>query len=142
MAVFLDELINEHLESLVDKITKDAIRQIPSYASAPLQLTIGRVERWLKALATSIEQNNPEMLEHYLTTIGEERRAQGYPIGELHAVVQITLQHLRDLVPDVCTDDAECTANLALLDAVMDATQMALSVTYILSARKSPPSTS
>ena len=138
MAIFLDELINEHQESLVDKIVKDAIRQISSYAKAPLQLTIGRVERWLKTLAASIEQNNPEILEHYLAAVAEERKEEGYPIGELHAIVSITEQRLRELMPSACTDEVECNANLVLLDAVMDATRMVLSVTYILSAKEKP----
>jgi hypothetical protein len=141
MAIFLDELINEHQESLVDKITKDAIRQIPSYGKAPLQLTIERVERWLQTLAASIEQNSPEILEHYLAAIAEERKEEGYPVGELHAIVNITEQHLRDLMPVACTDEVECNANLALLDAVMGATRMALSVTYMLSAKRAAPST-
>lgn len=138
MAIFLDELINEHQESLVDQITKDAIRQIPSYGKAPLQLTIERVERWLKALAASIERNNPEILEHYLAAVAEERKEEGYPIGELHAIVTITEQHLRDLMPSACTDEVECNANLAVLGAVIDATRMVLSVTYILSAKEKP----
>jgi hypothetical protein len=136
MGIFLDELINEHRESLVDNIVKDAVLQIPSYAQAPVQLTIERVERWLKTLASSIEQNDPSILERYLASIGEERKEEGYPIGELHAIVTITEQHLRELMPSACADEVECNANLALLDAVMDAARMVLSVTYILNARK------
>jgi len=138
VAIYLDELITEHYESLVDQITKDAIRQIPSYGQAPLRLTIERVERWLKTLAASIEQNDPAILEHYLAAVAEERKEEGYPIGELHAIIQITDQHLRDLIPGACADEVECNANLAVLGAVMDATRMVLSVTYILSAKERP----
>lgn len=140
MAIYLDELITEHFDSLVDGIVKDAIRQIPSYAQAPLQVTIDRVEQWLQTLARSIEQNDPDILEHHLAAVAEERRDEGYPIGELHAIVQITEQHLLDLIPSACADEVECNANLAVLGAVMDAARMILSVTYILNAGKQAPS--
>jgi type II secretory pathway component PulK len=136
MAIYLDELIAENNDSLVDGIVKDAVRQIPSYRQAPLPLTIDRVEQWLQTLAGSIEQNDPPILEHYLVAVAEERKEEGYPIGELHAIVEITEQHLRRLIPTACADEVECNANLAVLAAVMDAARMILSVTYILTARK------
>ena len=44
MGITLDSLIVENRESLVDRIVKDAISQIPSYAKAPLRVTIERIE--------------------------------------------------------------------------------------------------
>ena len=134
MATSLDKLIVENQESLVDLIVKDAIRQIPSYGRASLQLTMERVERWLKTLAASIEQNDPHILEHYLTAIAVERQEEGYPIGELHAIVRVTEQYLRDLVVSSSSAEIEQNALNALLEAVMGAARMVLSVTYVLSA--------
>lgn len=137
MATSLDKLIVENQESLVDQIVKDAIRQIPSYGRAPLQLTIERVEQWLRTLAASIERNDPHILEHYLAAIAVERQEEGYPIGELHAIVRITEQHLRDVVVSSSSDEIERNALNALLEAVMGAARMVLSVTYVLSAARS-----
>jgi hypothetical protein len=44
-------------------------------------------------------------------------------------------RHLRAEIGQTCTDEVECNALLALLDAVMDAARMVLSVRYLLSAR-------
>jgi hypothetical protein len=135
----LDRLIVEHWESLVDTISKDAIRQIPSYGRAPLQLTVARVERWLKVLADSLDQNDPHLLADYLTVVGKERQEEGYTIGELHAIVTITEEHLQDLIDRSYTDKVERTGQHALLRAVMDSARMILSVAYVLgmSARSS-----
>jgi hypothetical protein len=138
MTTLLDKLIVENQELLVDRIVKDAVRQIPTYSQAPLKLTMGRVERWLGTLATSIKQNDPQILDQYLTAVAVERREEGYPIGELHAIVEITERHLRDLVTGACADQVECNALLALLGAVMDAARMVMSVTYVLSAGRKP----
>jgi len=80
MTTTLYELIATHRESLVDGIAKDAIRQIPSYAEAPLRLTMERVERWLQTLADSIAQNMPATLAQYLTTIGESDGRRDTPL--------------------------------------------------------------
>jgi hypothetical protein len=118
---------------LVDSITKDAIRQIPSYADAPLQLTLERVERWLKTLSDSILQNDPHLLSQYLMDVGEERQAEGYPVSELHAIVHCTEHHVRDLIARSYSDPVERNGQTALLVAVMDSARMTLSVAYILS---------
>lgn len=130
--VTLDELIREHWETLVSEITKDAVRQIPSYGDAPLQLTIERVERWLNALAESVAQNQPPLLAQHLIGIGEERKEEGYPIGDLHTIVQLTERHLQQLVERAVADPVEQNGLTALLRAVMDSARMTLSVTYIL----------
>lgn len=134
MAVSLDELIVEHRESLVDRIVKDAIGQIPSYARAPLRVTMGRVERVLQALADSIRENDPDILEQHLIAVATERREEGYAILELHAIVHIIERYLHQDIVQVCADEVECNALLALLDAVMDAARMVLSVHYLLHA--------
>jgi hypothetical protein len=133
MATSLGDLITDHQEMLVDSITKDAIRQIPSYADAPLQLTLERVERWLKTLSDSILQNDPHLLSQYLMEVGEERQSEGYPVGELHAIVRCTEHHLRHLIARSYSDPVERNGQTALLNAVMESARMTLSVAYILS---------
>jgi len=135
MTIALDDLINGNFESLVDEITKEAIRRIPSYGAAPLQLTIERVERWLKAIADSVGRNDPEILKGHLTTVAQERQEEGYAIAELHAIVHITEEQLRQAILDADLDPTERSGNLALLDVVMEAARMVLNVTYLLSAR-------
>jgi hypothetical protein len=135
MAVSLDELIVAHRESLVDRITKDAIQQIPSYGRAPLRQTIQRVERFLDALAESVARNEPDVLERHLIGVAGEREREGYAIMELHGIVHITEQHVRAEIQRDVPDDVQRTALLALLDAVTDAARMVLSVRYLLSAR-------
>jgi hypothetical protein len=136
MAVSLDELIVENRESLVDPIVKDAIGQIPAYAKAPLRTTIARVEQALQAMADSIRENDPDVLEQHLVGIATERREEGYAILELHAMVHIIERHLRDEIMRAFPDEVERNAQFALLDAVMDAARMVLSVRYMLSAQK------
>ena len=134
MSATLTELIEENLDSLVDGITKCAIRQIPSYSKAPIKLTMARVEQLLTILAESIRRNNPNVLEQYLMGIAEERREHRYPIGELHAVFDITEQHLQDLVVQATPDEVERNAWLALVDATMASARMILSKAYLLLA--------
>jgi hypothetical protein len=140
MAASLDELIIKHRESLVDRIVKDAILQIPSYREAPLRRTIERIDGALMMLAESIEKNDPDILERHLMAVADERRAERYTIGELHSVIHIIERHVSDLIRVACPDETECNALLALLDAAMDASQMVLSVRYLLSSRKTPRS--
>lgn len=137
MATTLDRVIAKHRESLADSIAKDAIDQIPPYREAPLRLTMERVERWLDALHESIRRNDPDVLEQYLTGIAEERRQEGFAVGELHAIVYITERHLRAAVAGTCTDQVECNALLAVLEAVMGAARMVLSIQYILGGQDS-----
>jgi hypothetical protein len=132
MAISLDELIVENQELLVDRIAKDAIGQIPSYAEAPLRVTVDRVERALQSVADSVRENDPDILEQHLVAVAAERREEGYSILELHAVVHIIERHLRDDIVRTCTDQVECNALLALLEAVMDAARMVLNVRYLL----------
>jgi len=136
MAVSLDELIAEHRESLVDGIAKDAIRQIPSYSRAPLRVTIERVERFLQALADSVAENEPDILEQHLVAVAAERKREGYAILELHSIVYLTEAHLRDVIERAVGDEVQRNGLLALLEAVVGAARMVLSVQYILSAQK------
>ena len=131
--VSLDELIVQDWESLMDSITKDAIRQIPSYAQAPIRLTIERVERWLKTLSDSVAQNNPQLLAEYLAAVGEERKEEGYPIGDLQTIVHVTERHLGELIAQSYPDPVERAGQTALLQAIMESARMTLSVSYILS---------
>lgn len=135
MAVTLTELIGGNLELLVDGITKDAIRQIPSYGRAPIKVTMARIERLLRVLVESIRRNNPNVLEQYLMGIAEERREHAYPIGELHAILEIVEQHLRELVVQSTSQEMERNALLALVGATMDSARMILSKTYLLLAK-------
>jgi hypothetical protein len=137
MAVSLDELIVEHRESLVDGIVKDAIRQIPSYGKAPLRVTIERVERFLQALADSVAQNEPDILERYLVGVAEARKQEGYAILELHSIVHITEAHLQHLIEETVVDEVQRNGLSALLEAVVGAARMVLSVQYALSAQRS-----
>lgn len=132
MVTSLNDLITTHWETLADAIVKEAICQIPSYGEAPLRLTIERIERWLRTLAESISQNNPPLLAGYLIAVAEERRAEGYPIGDVHAIVYVTERHLRNLIARSCPDQVERDSQTALLTAIMDSARMTLSVTYIL----------
>lgn len=132
MVISLDKLIVENLETLVDGITKDAIRQIPSYREAPLRRTIERVETWLEALATSIEKNEPEIMEHHLVMVAHERQEEGYALSELHNIIQISEYHLDTLIQNITADQVEQNALEALLKAVMGAARMVVSVNYVL----------
>lgn len=134
MAISLDELIIVHRESLVDGIVKDAIRQISAYGRAPLRQTIERIECFLDALVNSIARNDPDLLERYLVSVAQERRQEGVAIMELHAIVHITEEHLRATVWSAVPDEVERNGLLALLQAVMDAARMVLSVRYLLDA--------
>lgn len=134
MAASLDKLIIEHRESLVDSIVKDAIRQIPSYGQAPLRLTIQRVEQWLDALADSIAQNEPKILERHLVAVASERQEEGFAVIELHNIVYITEGHVRGLIGRFVADEIERNGFLTLLAAVMGAARMVLGVRYILGA--------
>lgn len=132
MDASLDKLILENLEDLIDRITKDAVRFIPSYRDAPLRTTTKRVEVWLRVLATSLHENDPQVLEKYLVTIAHERYAEGYQVTELHSIVQLTDQHLRDYIELTAIEQTERNALTALCEAVMDAARMVVSVTYVL----------
>jgi hypothetical protein len=136
MSPTLERLIADHRQDLVDSITKDAIRQIPSYEEAPLRQTIVRVERWLDELARSIEHNQPAILEKHLINVASERRQEGYAVDELHAIVLITERALRGLILRVIAVETEHNALLALLDAVMGAARMVLSVQYLVGAAR------
>lgn len=136
MAISLDELIVEHRESLVDGIVKDAIRQIPAYGRAPLRQTIDRVERFLDALAASIARNAPDVLEQYLVGVARERRREGYVIMELHAIVHLSQEHLQATIQNSAIGEVERNALSALLEAVMGAARMVLSVRYLLSTQR------
>jgi hypothetical protein len=130
--ITLDQLITEYLESLVDSIVKDAVRQIPSYREAPLARTIERAERWLKMLATSVHENDPQILERYLVAVAHERQKEGYLVVELHTIVQITESRIRELIEASITDEVQRNALFALLEAIMGAARMVLSVSYVL----------
>jgi hypothetical protein len=136
----LDQLIVEHQEALVDRIVKDAILQIPSYQEAPLRQTMDRIDQALRVVADSIKKNDPDIIEAHLMAVADERQSERYTIGELHAVVQIIERQVSDLIRAACSDETECTALLALLEAVMDAAQMVLSVRYLLSSGRTPSS--
>ena len=62
---------------------------------------------------------------------------EGFAVGELHAIVYITERHLRAAVAGTCTDQVECNALLAVLEAVMGAARMVLSIQYILGGQDS-----
>ena len=62
-----------------------------------------------------------------------ERQEEGYPVGDLHAIIGITERHIRDLIDRSYADLVEQDAQTALLNAVIDSARMVLSVTYVLS---------
>lgn len=131
MTSMLADLIEQNLELLVDGITKEAIQHIPSYGRAPIKQTMTRVEQWLGILVESIRRNNPNVLEQYLMGIAEDRRGDAYPLGELHAIFDITKQHLRDLVVQATPDEVERNARLALVDATMAAAHIIMNKAYL-----------
>jgi hypothetical protein len=135
MAGTFVELAEQNLELLVDGITKEAIQRIPAYGKAPIRQTLARVERVLGVLVESIRRNTPNVLEHYLMGIAEERREQAYPIGELHAIFDIVEHHLSDLVVQTTPGEVERNARLALVDATMASARMILSKAYLLLAK-------
>ncbi|MCX6032629.1 MAG: hypothetical protein NT169_25495 [Chloroflexi bacterium] len=136
MAVSLDELITNHWDELVDNVAKDAICQISAYHAAPIRVTVGRMERWLKALGDSIRQNDPQIMAGFLAAVGDERKEAGYSAEEMQAIMNITDRHLRDLVVRKFTDPIEQAGQLALLDAVIGSARMVLSVSYVRDADK------
>jgi len=140
MTATLAGLIAEHKESLVDAIVKDAIYEVPSYRKAPIRRTIARAERWLDTLADSIQRNEPDILERFLMSLADERREEGYVVEELHSIVHITERRLKETIDMACSDQVECNALLALLDAVMGAARMVLSVRYMMAGGSRPPS--
>jgi flagellar motor component MotA len=121
---------------LVDGIVKDAIRQIPAYARAPLRQTVDRVERFLDALAGSLARNDPDVLERFLVSVAQERRREGYAVMELHAIVHLAEEHVQATIRSAVDDEVERNGLMALLDAATDAARMVLSVRYLL-ARQS-----
>ncbi|MCA9926269.1 MAG: hypothetical protein KC419_02690 [Anaerolineales bacterium] len=136
MTTPLTELISEHYDALVDEITKDAIRQITSYGDAPLRLTAERIERAIRAMADSIRLNDPEILKQHVTAVAAERQKEGYSAAELHAVIQIMRQHIQDLITKTYANEIERTGYLALVDIIMDAARMIISVAYLPEAKK------
>jgi hypothetical protein len=139
MSVTLEQLIVENREALVDAVAKDAVGQIRSYGEAPLRTTISRVESWLDALAASVGHNEAGILEEHLVRVAGERMAEGYVVGEVHAIIQITERRIQDLILSSVAAEVERNGLLALLDAVMGAARMVLSVRYALAARNRPP---
>lgn len=136
--ITLDGLIEEYRETLADGIVKDAVRQVPSYRKAPLRQTLARVDTWLLTLAGSIRENNPKILAGYLTSVAADRQVEGYPVAELHTIVRITEDHLTTLIVAKSPDEVHQNALLVLLDAIIGAARMVLSVTYLLSGRPKP----
>jgi len=134
MATNLVDLIEGNLDWLVDEITKDAIRQIPSYGRAPIRQTLVRIEHLLKILAESVRRNEPSVMEQFLEGVAQERRARAYPIGELHAVLDIAAKHLHALVARVVEGEVEQNAQSALVSAIVDSAHMVFSKTYLLLA--------
>jgi hypothetical protein len=132
MTTSLDRLIVQHRDRLVDQITKDAIRQIPSYGNAPLRQTIERVEQFLQVLVKSIAQNDPDILEQHLVAVASERRAEGYALMELHSIVYLTEERVLGLIERSTIEGIDRNALTALLQAVMGAARMVLTVRYML----------
>ena len=135
MSVSLADLIESNLEFLVDEITKDAIRQIPSYGRAPIKQTLARIERLLRILAESVRRNNPNIMEQFLEGVAEERRERAYPIGALHAILDITEQHLQDVVAGSTVDEVERNSQRMLVSAIIDSAHMVFSKAYLLLAQ-------
>ncbi len=128
----LESLIIKNQERLADAIVKDAVRQIPAYQAVTLRQTIDRVDLWLATLAASLTQNNPKILAGYLVTVARERYGEGFSIGELHMLVEITETRLRELISAGCQDQVHCNALQALLQAVMGAARMTISAAILL----------
>lgn len=129
----MHSLISGHWDELLDGIVKDAVREIPAYAEAPLKLTTARVERWLEVLRDSLAQNDPAWLAGYLNSVALERREEGYSIRDLYAIVAISERWLQKLVDREIPDPVQATGQKALLTAVMDSARMTLGVAYLLS---------
>jgi len=66
-------------------------------------------------------------------SIAGGRQREGYAILELHGIVHIREQHLRQTIASLVSDEAERKGLLALPDAVLDAVRMVLGVRYALS---------
>ncbi len=92
------------------------------------------MKRLLEILAESIRRNNPNLMEQYVTGIAEERREHKYPIGELHAILDIVERHLHDLVVQSTDQEVERNGLLALVDAAVDSARMVFSKSYVLLA--------
>lgn len=67
--------------------------------------------------------------------VADERREEGYVVSELHAIIYITEHHVRQAIGRETSDTIERNGLLALLDAVMGAARMVLSVRYIIGGR-------
>jgi ribosome-binding protein aMBF1 (putative translation factor) len=131
MTIQLTDLINEHYDSLVDEITKDAIRQIGAYGEAPLRQTVERIERSIKVLADSVRLNEPDILQEFITVVAAERQKEGYSAAELHAIVAIMKQHVQRLITRTYDNEVERTGYLALADTIMESARMIISVAYL-----------
>jgi hypothetical protein len=64
--------------------------------------------------------------------VSEERKSEGYAIGELHAIVEITEGHLQKTILRIVSSEVDQNGLLALLQAVMGAARMTISVRYIM----------
>lgn len=131
MTIHLTNLISEHYDSLVDEITKDAIRQVTAYGDAPLRQTVERIERSIKALADSIRLNDPDILKQHVTAVAAERQKEGYSAAELHAVIHIMKQHVQNLIAKTYDDETERTGYLALTDIIMETARMIVNTSYL-----------
>ena len=135
MTANLVDLIEQNMDWLVDEITKDAIRQVPTYGRVPIKQTMGRMERLLGILADSVRRDNPDIMEQFLEGVAEQRHDGAYPIGELHAILDSTERHLHDLVAQSVVGQMERNAQNALVRAIIDSAHMVFSKAYLLLAQ-------
>ena len=71
--------------------------------------------------------------------VSEARRSEGYAIGELHAIVGITEAHLQNTILRIVSSEVDQNGLLALLQAVMGAARMTISVRYVMSGGENVP---
>jgi hypothetical protein len=135
MPLDLVDLIESNVGWLVDEITKDAIRQVPLYGKAPIRQTMARTEMLLNILAESVRRKRPALLEQFLEGVAEERFDRGYPIAELHSILDITEKHIHDLIAQPAAGEMERAAQDAALRAVIDSAHMAFSKAYMQQAK-------
>jgi len=122
-------------------LPKDPSGRFHPTARRPIKLTMARVEAPAQGARRSIRrQTTQTSLNNYLAGHWRGARERAYPIGELHAVLEIVEQHLRDLLCDHPHRRWSETLGFALVDADDGfGAHDSYSKTYLLLAQKQIP---
>jgi hypothetical protein len=72
------------------------------------------------------------VLEEFVMGVADGRHREGYAVDELHTIVHLPESRLREIIRQDISDQVDQNALLALLEAVMGAARMVISVNFIM----------